>query len=352
MRFQSLAMMAMAAVSFAASVQNSIADPMRISGPHIHENLSVYFVHGPSASGPVPLTLAEAMERGHVKVLETGNVNKLKIENLGDEAVFIQAGDIVKGGKQDRALTMSLVLVPHSGEVPLAAFCVEQGRWSSRGNEAVSSFASSAEAIPSREAKLAMRAPLPPATPRSSEQRRSRAGDEPAPSRQSLVWDTVGKMQKKFSQGVNAKVASPVSESSLQLALENDALNKRRSVYIDALKAAGESSDDIIGYAFVINGKLNSADIYASNGLFRKMWSKQLQSAATEAIGETSVNVDPVPSADTVKTFLSDAKRGTVRQAAPDTRDRLEIREGEKAVYFAASSAASAGWVHENYLAK
>jgi hypothetical protein len=36
------------------------ADGQRISGPVVHENLAVYFIHGPSAPGKVPLTLEES----------------------------------------------------------------------------------------------------------------------------------------------------------------------------------------------------------------------------------------------------------------------------------------------------
>jgi ARG and Rhodanese-Phosphatase-superfamily-associated Protein domain len=111
-----------------------------ISGPHVHDNLAVYFIHGPSSAGPVPLTLQEALDKGAVRVMETGSVNELQIENSGDEDIFIQSGDIVKGGRQDRVLTMSFVLPPKSGVVPLAAFCVEHGRWSARGNESVAMF--------------------------------------------------------------------------------------------------------------------------------------------------------------------------------------------------------------------
>jgi hypothetical protein len=88
-------------------------------------------------------------------------------------------------------------------------------------------------------------------------------------------------MQSKLSSGLNEKVASPESETSLQLSLENAKLKELRSAYAKALQDAGQSSDNIVGYAFAIKGKLNSADVYASNGLVRKMWPKQLQSAAT-----------------------------------------------------------------------
>src|SRR5262245_58361050 len=140
-------------------------DPVRISGPVVHENLTVYFVHGPSAPGKVPLTLAEALARRSVIVRETGSVNELEVENVGIDEVFIQSGDIVKGGQQDRTLMVSLVLPPKSGRVPIASFCVEEGRWSARGREDVRSFTTASAALPSRELKLAIRAPRPAAPP-------------------------------------------------------------------------------------------------------------------------------------------------------------------------------------------
>ena len=118
-----------------------------------------------------------------------------------------------------------------------------------------------------------------------------------------------------------------------------------------ALQVAGENGSDIIGYAFAVNGKLNSADVYSSNGLFRKMWPKQLQAAATEAIGERGTATKSAPSADAVKAFLQDAKRGAAKEQVVNDTNKLEMRESPNAVYFAATPA-SGGWVHENYLAK
>ena len=65
----------------------------------------------------------------------------MKVENLGQEAVFIQSGDIVKGGQQDRVLTVSLLLPKGSGQVAIDSFCVEAGRWAARGKEDVKLFA-------------------------------------------------------------------------------------------------------------------------------------------------------------------------------------------------------------------
>src|SRR5262245_29704782 len=148
---------------------NAEATKPAVLDPVSQDNMSVSFVRGPSTPGPVPLTLNEALLKSTVTVFETGNVNELKIENTGSEDVFVQAGDIVKGGQQDRVLTISLLVPAKSGQIPIGAFCVEHGRWSARGKEDVKRFASAEKAVPSREAKLAMLAPAkPPTAPETS----------------------------------------------------------------------------------------------------------------------------------------------------------------------------------------
>ena len=136
----------------------SAADGARVSGPIVYANLAIYLVHGSATGGAVPLTLQEALAKGSVKVRETGSVNELTVENVGNDEVFVQAGDIVKGGRQDRVLSVDLLLPPRSGEVPIAAFCVEHGRWTARGNEDGRQFSSASSAMPSHVAMLAMRA--------------------------------------------------------------------------------------------------------------------------------------------------------------------------------------------------
>lgn len=224
--------------------------------------------------------------------------------------------------------------------------------------EDASTFASATEAIPSRETKLAMKAPLAvastvPEPPQAMEGNGTTAAvpENEVYQRQRQVWDSVAKTQNKLSSGIDADVASSESATSLQLTLENDKLKELRSTYVEALQEAGKRGDDIIGYAFAVNGKLNSADVYASNALFRKMWSKQLQAAATEAIGERGADIGAPPSPEAVTAFLDEAKSGKAQEKVLSDQTRLETRESPGAVYFATKPAAG-DWVHENYLAK
>src|ERR1700745_3773875 len=107
----------------------------KISGPYAGNNLTVFLIHGPDTlTGKPLLTLQEALEQKKIIVHETGQVNELAVENLArDQPVYIQFGDIVKGGRQDRIIANDLIVPPRSGKMAVVSFCVEQGRWSQRG---------------------------------------------------------------------------------------------------------------------------------------------------------------------------------------------------------------------------
>lgn len=354
MRIWSVApLTAFACAAFGAAGAAFADSAERVSGPYVHENLAIYFVHGPSAPGAVPLTLTEAMAKGRVQVFETGQVNELRIENTGEEEVFIQAGDMVKGGRQDRVLMVSLVLPPRSGQVPIASFCVEPGRWSARGGEDAAKFSSAREAMPSRKTLAIMAAPSVDGAGamRPAGGNNLQVGSDTS-TRQRLVWDEVAKMQADLSTGINASVAAPQSASSLQLALEHGKLNEVRQAYLGALEQQGLKDADVVGYVAAINGRPVSANLYPSNGLFQKMWQKQLTAAVTEAIGERAAAVvPPAPPASTAQDFLRAAEKGAAQQRETILHMRQETREGDATLY-SETQRASGGWVHKNYLAK
>jgi len=142
--------------------------------------------------------------------------------------------------------------------------------------------------MPSHEAKLAMRNYVAAApVGRNSDARAAVARHQAdATARQAEIWAKVRETQEQLSRSVGAPVAASASPSSLQLSLESAKLKEAQAAYIDALQGAGESSDNIVGYVFAINGKINGGDVYASSTLFRKMWRKLLTANVTEAIGE------------------------------------------------------------------
>jgi hypothetical protein len=332
------------------------ADGPRISGPIVHDNLAIYLVHGAPATGATPRTLQDALAEGLVKVRETGSVNELTVENVGDDEVFIQAGDIVKGGQQDRVLSVDLLLPPHSGILPIAAFCVEPGRWSARGHEDAKQFSSAAAAMPSHEAKLAMRAyAVAAGAPRSTADR-SDPGSQSREhantgERQQEIWADVAQTQNSLARSVGAPVAAPASPSSLQLSLENEKLKQAQAAYTAALQGAGESDVDIVGYVFAVNGKINSADVYASNALFRTMWPKLLAANVTEAIGEKDTGGAAPPTVNDIERFLAAAGTAPASVRTLNGNVQLATRDGASALY-TETRRTDGSWVHQNYLAK
>jgi len=229
----------------------------RISAPYSYKNLTIFLIHGKDFSSKKNiLTLQEAMERKIFVVYETSNVNELAVENLSKEFdVFIQSGDIVKGGKQDRVLAVSIIIPARSGRILIQAFCVESGRWQKRGNEEAGKFSSSNERVVTKDLKIAAN--------------KSRSQQE--------VWKEVSEAQDKLSQNVGGSVNAEASGTSLQLSLENKKVVATIDEYVKKLSQITEGKSDVIGYAFAINGEINSADIYVSNALFKKLWLKMLR---------------------------------------------------------------------------
>ncbi len=249
------------------------ADGLRVSGPIVHDNLAIYFLHGTTTGDAVPVSLEEAIAKGRVKVRETGSVNELTMENVGDDEIFVQAGDIVKGGRQDRVLSVDLLLPPHSGIVPIAAFCVESGRWSARGQEDGRQFSTAAAAIPSHEAKLAMRTYMANAaapSPLAGQLGCRPIHLAPTPDRasgKSGQWFRRRKIAWRGRSG--RRLPAPASPSSLQLSLESEKLKAAQAAYLTALQN-GKVDDDVVGYIAAINGKIGGGDVYASPNCFAK----------------------------------------------------------------------------------
>ena len=172
-------------------------------------------------------------------------------------------------------------------------------------------------------------------------------GREPLESPRAVHW--------KIDDGANNRAVVALAArrsswtSSLPLALENRRLAQAQRPYVDALKAAGKRSGDIIGAVFVINGKVQGAEIYQSHVLFRHMWQKVLRAYATEAISSKDALSGTPPSVDTINAFLADAEGGQLRERTSDSH--VLFRDSEAAIY-AETQERDGRWVYRSYLSK
>ncbi len=385
-------------LTMAARAQRNQSQPSpvadyAVSGPYTHKNLTIFLLRGASQSqSRAPLTLQEAMKRKLVVVRETGEVNRLTIQNRSNQDVFVQAGDIVKGGKQDRVLALDLIVPPKSGRIPIDAFCVEQGRWSRRGDEAVAAFSASENALASKDLKIAAKSRRSQGEVWVNVRKTQRklaenmivagggsgagggsfrvgggqttgggagAGDAPqaassrlarAVDREALLYAPNAGLTLSEQLGLSSRV----SPSSLQLTLENKLVKDLANDYVRTLSSIINGERDVIGFVFAINGKLNSADVYSSNALFAKLWPKMLEASAIEAIAE--LNADEKfqsPEADAVKAFLRESQTGKAETKKVSARTSVVKRETEKNLFFETRDRAQNGkWVHRSYITK
>lgn len=305
----------------------------RVSAPHTYKNLTIFLIHGKDeSSGKNVLTLQEAMEMKALRVYETSDVNELAVENISKYYdVFIQSGDIVKGGKQDRVLSVSIMIQARSGRVLISAFCVESGRWEKRKGEDVGQFSSSNDRLVTKDLKLA-------ANSANSQQE---------------VWAKVDEAQKRLSRNVGGSVAARDSATSLQLSLENSKVKATTAEYIRALQNVIAGKNDVIGYAFAINGRLNSADIYSSNALFKKLWGKMLKATTIEAVAEANGRpiAAPAKPAD-VTAFLTDSDKAKAEEKQASGGARIITRENKDNVMFESRGKGRGEIVHRSYVKK
>jgi hypothetical protein len=289
----------------------------KISGPYTHENLAIFFIHGEDAlKGRKFMLLGEAMEKKVFAIYETQNVNKLEMENLSaTDEVLILSGDILKGGQQDRIAQHDQFVPPKSGRMPLTVFCVEHtaGRWMRKMTEEDKKFQASPGQLNSNALRLANR----------------------SEGNQGKVWKEVAEAQRILTMKTGKDVKAKESDSSLALSLQAKEVIAATDKYIAALQPIMKDKDDVIGYAFAINGKVYMADIYGSPALFAKLWPRLLHASALEAFAELEKGKQFTPgTVASVTGFLADADKGktTEKEVSKDIRETTY--SGENALRF------------------
>ena len=301
-----------------------------LTQPTTAKNLTAWFVSVPPGQEiPNYTVLEEAMENQTGLLHETGNVNELLIENPGDTDLFIQAGDIVKGGRQDRTLGADFIVPAKSGKVPIPVFCVEAARWHKRRSESDVCFSKSSDFIASKKLRSAVN------------QKKS----------QSVVWASVEEDQGKLSASIGLCAKAAMSPSSLQLSYEMKETAAAVEGYLAGLESA--PSAEAAGVVWAINGKLSHADIYGSPALFRKFWKKLLRAAAFEAVAETSDNpAEPLRDIAGVSTWLEEAAAAAAEEESLPPRTRFSTRKAKEQLRFETRDTAVAKPIHLSILAQ
>lgn len=302
------------------------APRIRIGGPLVHRNLAVFTLHGPRVDRGGFLTLDEALASGVVSVTEGANpsVQSLVIQNRSRTRVFLQEGERLQGGRQDRTVQSSVVIPRASGRRQLATFCIEASRWS--GGTAFA--APGASALAPRGVRAAAK----------------------VASDQGRVWDQVARAKADALKRLHA----PSASTSLNELFESPQVKKASSYFVEELSGALAGAKDVLGFAFAVNGRIEEVNLYASPALARKLYPRLLAGYALEAAlraEEAAASDDdrPASSAD-VRRFLS--SRGALSRRSRTVDDRNELSILDFADRVACSTRFGRRVVHRQVLGK
>ena len=250
----------------------NLDDTFSVAAPKTHELLTIYPIlrKGPSEIGEY-LTLDEASDKKVISIKEQeggGSVPVVIVKNSGRLPIYISAGEIIIGGKQDRMVAFDVLIKP-GREIKISVRCVEQGRW--HGNN--KSFASN----------------------------KHMAGSA---ARNAVQFEGQGKVWSRVAeQNIAANVTS--SSGTLQATLNNKQVQKRTEEYLKALLPS-LSGRHVVGMVVAINGEVISMDMFSNTSMFSKIREKLLKSAVLDTIGVEKKDV-AIPGKKSLLAFFNES---------------------------------------------
>jgi hypothetical protein len=317
---------------------------LTVTGPYTHQNLSVYLLHADQQDNIDYLTLDQGLKDGLVKVTEKENeqVNELQLENRSDRYLFLQEGDRLEGGKQDRIIITSLVVPPHSGTLPVPANCVEHGRWHAGAGGSSFNYTANAALAP-KQVRSAAKGLGSVDLMAAGELRDAR--DE-GQRRQPMVWDAVADQKANAARALNA----PNTNSSLNETLDSPEVKKLSETCAKALSAVLKDHPNAVGVAIAVNGKIEEVNVYPNHRLLGKLYPRLLESYAVQAAVEKDKEKEAAPSPDAVQAFMAEGKEKAHRTDKVNSDNLLQVSDLDSKVRCATEYAGKP--VHHQWMTK
>jgi hypothetical protein len=236
----------------------------RIEGPRTSGALTLFLLQGEEEAVPPLLSLSEALARGLAGVREATGYHQVTLDNLGDLPVLCLAGDLVKGGMQDRVLRHDTLLAPRQTGLVVDACCVEQGRWGGREGDTTERFRVALEMAPAQLRRRLVNG-----------------------ASQGEVWQEVAQTQERLGRSRGRAVRDTRSETSLGLSLESPEIQEESwrllAPFVDGLEQG-----NVQGYLAYIEGVGWQMEWFATRALWEANAVRLLRALAVEALGATA----------------------------------------------------------------
>ncbi|MDI6774269.1 MAG: hypothetical protein QME60_02580 [Verrucomicrobiota bacterium] len=221
---------------------------VNVEHPWQYRNLTVFpLTLRQRGRAPDIRALDEAFSWRWIAVREKDNaqVSALEVRNESDHSIFLMAGEILAGGKQNRMVRNDVLLQPNSGFVEIPVYCGEKDRWSVRYEE----FGSAGYLAHPGLRKSAA------------------AGAE-----QGAIWSEID------AQSERAKVTSPTRD--YRQVYEDKAVIRDLDEYAAHFRRLPAAST--VGAVAAWGGRIVGCDIFTDLRLFSELWSKLLLSYGFE----------------------------------------------------------------------
>ena len=280
-----------------------------IQGPFTHQDLTVFLLCSNRQDESDFLTLDEGLKGGQVTITEQEQerVGALRIENQSDRPLYLQEGERLVGGKQDRTIISSLVIPPRSGKTSVPTFCVEHNRW--------------VEGTRGKEFGFSVNPALAPKGVRCAAK---------VEGSQDRVWGCVA--AQKVS--AHTKYQCPNTNSSVNEMLDAPQMQTISEEYATALGQALDRAEnnDAVGMAIVFNGQIEEVNLYPNRALFRKLFPRLIRAYAVQAalLRDQAKGAEPMTAA-AVAQFLQPRDARSQKKNTLDTHNDVQVNElGER----------------------
>ena len=225
----------------AENLLTRLLDQCDIHPPIAAGRLTFFPVSRRGGSLPAMLTMAEAIDRGHLRVeeLDAPEVERARFVNRGETPIFLMAGEVITGGRQNRTLAGDAIVGPRSSAV-LPLYCVQKGRWTG-GKDFDGPPLVAPQAVRERAAQ--------------------KAG-------QDEVWSEVAR--------ANARLGAAPADGDLSVAIRRPENARRLDELCRQVEARLPAS--AIGVVVACEGTIVGADLFGSSDLMARMRRKVLHS--------------------------------------------------------------------------
>lgn len=261
---------------------NKLLNNVHIGPAETFRNMTIYPLVAKTAQGDQLLLLDEATGNGTIEIKErgAGDVNNLELQkNSSKYPVFLMAGEIVKGAKQDRIIKNDILLDKDYKQYTIAVYCVEQGRWVKQSDKFESAGVMGANKLRSTVVQG---------------------------KSQSEVWSEVAKKNKSLD--------ASSSTSNYRASYESSPYKDEAESYISHFISLSRKNPNYVGVIVEVNNKVSNLDVFGDHDTFSSLWPKLIKAYSQDAVDDNFIS--GLPRISSASSFFNSLKYSDLREVS------------------------------------